>query len=175
MVNIKRRLRMLYGGTIFLLIPLLVIPLLLSGEDAYGKSEVKSGENTDFDLTVKDELISLTAKDSSLRKIIEEIGDAMKIEVVGNIPEEEMISVEFNNLSLKNTLEKLSTNYGYLMDSEKEEKKITKIIILPKGEKTASTGLHTGESDIQEEKSNDPGQSEPFKFEFDPREYIDKE
>lgn len=149
------------------LITLLVISTPLFGEKAEGKIEVKSEDKAGFELTVKDDLISLNAKDVSLMEIMEEIGNRMKIDLVGNIPEEERISVEFDKLSLKDALEKLSLNYGFLMDTEKEEKtnyddpsRIAKIIVVPK------------EKETMVKKSS---KREPFKFEFDPSEFMREE
>ncbi|GJQ59123.1 MAG: hypothetical protein SCALA701_19240 [Candidatus Scalindua sp.] len=106
----------------------------------------------------------------------------MEIEVVGNIIEEEKISVEFEKLSIKEALEKLSSNYGYQIDSEKEEKNnhgnikhITKIIILPKGEETAPLRVTAKDSEIQEREGKETLRPEPFKFVFDPSESLEEE
>ncbi len=162
MVNRKKGIGKFHSVITLLLVSLLVLPMLLFGEKAFGKAEKDSEEKAGFELTVKDDLISLSTKDASLKKTIEEIGNNMKIEVIGNIPEEENISVEFEKLSLTDALEKLSSNYGYQMDSEKGENKIAKIIILPKGE----------ESRTQERETTIPVKHEPFKFEFDPSEFM---
>lgn len=163
MVNRKSGIRRYHGVTVLLLMSLLLIPASLLGESAYGETEGKVEEKAGFELTVKDDLISLSAKDASLKEIIEELGSSMKIDVIGNIPEGEKISVKFDRLSLKDALEKLSSNYGYVIDSGKEENKIAKMIILPKGE----------ESRIQEREGTTPVKHEPFKFEFDPTENME--
>ncbi|GJQ59119.1 MAG: hypothetical protein D8M57_04860 [Candidatus Scalindua sp. AMX11] len=155
---------------ILLLISLLLIPSLLLGEKAERESEEKTG----FELTVNDELISLSAKDASLSEVMEEIGRKMEIKIIGNIPEGEKISVEFEKLSLKEALEKLSASYGYVMDSEKGEEKITKIVVLPKGKETAPLRVAARESETQERKAKDAKRPEPFKFEFNPAEFIQK-
>jgi hypothetical protein len=202
MVSPNKGLGKFHGVTILLLLPLLLIPASLFGGESDRKEEQKSEHEADYDLTVKDDLISLNAKNASLKEIIEEIGSSMKIDVIGNIPEEEKISVGFDKLSLKEALEKLSSNYGYLMDSEKGEKEdhsnklqITKIIILPKGEETATPSLKTKQVAIKETKisetqeakeseikereskerlSKETKQPEPFKFEFDPSQFLKK-
>ncbi len=162
MLSRKKGIEKFHLVLIFLLISLLVLPMLIFGEKAEGKTEGKVEDKAGFDLTIKDDLIFLNAKDTSLKKIMEEIGSKMAIEVVGNIPTEERISAEFDRLSLKDALEKLSSNYGYQMDSEKGENKIVKIIILPKGE----------ESRTQERETTIPVKHEPFKFEFDPSKFM---
>ncbi len=160
--------------------------LLASNADTKvdGNTEGKSG----FDLTIEESLISLSANDVSLKEIIEELAHRMEIDVIGNIPEEEKISIEVDKLSLKELLEELSANYGYLVDSENEEKRITKIIVLPKGKETSPSSLKTKqaaiqetkisetqdakESEINERESKETKRPEPFKFEFDPSKYM---
>ncbi len=168
MLNRKKGIEKFPLVLILLVLPFLVMPAtVLFGGESGKKIEGAASAKADFVLTVKEGLISLSAKDSSLKEIIENIGDAMRIEVIGNISDEEKISVDFDNLSLKDALGKLSTNYGYLTDSEKEGKKnhgnnITKIVILPKGNEAALAG-----STVRE--------PEPYKFEFDPKKFLDKE
>ncbi len=164
----------LLGVFIIMIITLIIIPAALVEGKADGSTEEKLENISDFELTVKDGLISLKTKDASLREIIEEIGKSMKIKVVGAIPDEERISAEFDKLSLEEALEKLSTNYGLLTDSEKEEKKITKIIILPKGKEAALSSNIVDQSETMESDSegNESERPEPFKFEFDPSAYI---
>ncbi len=149
---------------VFLLfMSLLVLPMVLFGGKSEGKIERKSEEKAGFELMVKDGLVSLSAKDASLKEIIEEIGRSMKIEVIGNIPEEEKVNVKLDEVSLKDALEKLSSSHGFLMDSDYGDSKIAKIIILPKGK----------ESMVQETESTIPAKHEPFKFEFNPMEQME--
>ncbi len=149
---------------VFLLfMSLLVLPMALFGGKSEGKIERKSEEKAGFELMVKDGLISLSAKDASLKEVIEELGNSMKIDVIGNIPEEEKISAKFEEVSLKDALEKLSSNHGFLMDSDYGNSKIAKIIILPKGK----------ESRVQEIERTIPVKHEPFEFEFDPMEHME--
>lgn len=173
MVNRKKGIEKFPLVLILLLLPLLVIPATIFGGESDKKIEGEAKGKADFVLTIKDDLISLSAKDASLKEIIEDLGSSMKIDVIGNIPQEEKINVEFDKLSLKESLEKLSSNYGYLMDSEKEEKKITKIIVLPKGKDTAPLRITAKDSETQERESKESSQPEPFKFEFDPSEYME--
>ncbi|MDR4497674.1 MAG: hypothetical protein MRK02_07130 [Candidatus Scalindua sp.] len=158
---------------ILLLMSLFVISTLLLEEKAFGNAKKDTEEQSGFELTVKDDLISLSAKDASLKEIMKEMGRKMVVDVVGNIPEEEKVSVEFNGLSLTDALEKLSSNYGYQMDSEKGEN-IAKIIVLPKRKETATVGITAKESEIQERESKESNRPEPFKFEFDPSEFMEK-
>ncbi len=121
---------------VVILLPFVLIPSVLFGGEDEKKVEGKSESKTELVLTIKDDVVSLSAKDASLKEIIEEIGRKMKIEVIANITEEEKVTLKFDRLSIGDALEKLTTNYGYVMDSEKKEKKITKIIVLPRGKET---------------------------------------
>lgn len=179
MLNRKKGIEKFPLVLILLLLPLLVIPATVFAGESDKKIEGEAKGKAEFVLTIKDGLISLNAKDASLKKIIDEIGSSMKIDVIGNIPEEEKISVGFDKLSLKEALEKLSSNYGYLMDSERGEKEdhsnklqITKIIILPKGEETETPKFTAKESTIQDSEDKETKRPEPFKFEFDPSEFM---
>ena len=91
----------------------------------------KSTRQAPFTLTIEDNLISLTARDASIKAILEEIGRRMNIAVVAAIPPEETITTEFNELPLKEALKKLSQNHAYVTDSAKDTGKITKIMVTP--------------------------------------------
>ncbi len=177
-------------GVIILLISLLIIPSALFGGEADGNPEAKSEDKADFVLTINEGLISLNAKNASLKEIVEEIGRRMKIEVDAHIPKDEKVTLEFEKLSLEDAIKRLSTNYVCLMDSKKEEGRITKIVLLPKGEGTVLSIPVTKEPEVIEgqkvvrpesalrEKSTQPKPEEavkeksphpePFKFEFNP-------
>jgi len=143
---------------------------------------VQSESKSDFVLTIKDSLISLTAKDASLKEIVEDMGRRMKIEVVADISEEEKITIRFDKLSLEDAIKKLRTSYAYVWNSEKEEGKITKIVLLPDGKGTAVSTIKEekklvksetrAKKEAAREKSPRP---EPFKFEFDPSEFMGEE
>jgi hypothetical protein len=90
----------------------------------------------------------------------------MKIEVVGNIPEEDKITIAFNKLSFEDAIKRLVVNYVYLSDQEKCDKRgITKLIVLPKDKGAVALFETTAEKQ----------QPEPFKFEFDPSKSIEDE
>ena len=116
---------------IIILLPLLVIPTILSGGEADKKPERNSEIQGNYVLMVKGNFISLKAKDASLRDIIEEIGRRMKIEVVVNIPREEKITIEFDLMYLGDAIKRFKTNYAYITTSEKESSKISKIVAVP--------------------------------------------
>ena len=181
MCNGKRGIEELFLVSI-LLISLLITPNSLFGGEADKKYEVQAESRADFVLTIKDSLISLTAKDASLKEITEEIGRRMKIEVVADISEEEKITIRFDKLSLEDAVKKLRTSYAYVWNSEKKEGKITKIVLLPEGKGTAVSTIKEekklvkSESSVGKEAEGEKSpRSEPFKFEFDPSEFKGQE
>ena len=170
---------------------MLIIPAVLFGEEADRNSKRKSESKADFVLTIKDDLISLSAKDASLKEVVEEIGKRMKIEVVAHISDDEKVSMEFEKLSLEDAIERLSRNYVYEKESDKG--KITKIMLLRKGKEemlskptTKEPEIKKGEGlmepgsrgkegvtqqpEVEGEDKEKPPRPEPFKFEFDPSE-----
>ena len=74
-------------------------PAQIFGGEAERSPKGKPAAKADFVLTVKDNLISLKAKDASLKEVLEEIGRKMNIEVLALLPEQEKITTEFEKLS----------------------------------------------------------------------------
>ena len=60
-------------GIVIVILPLLIVPAILFGEE--------TDSNASFVLTIQDNLISLSAKEASLKEIVEEIGRTIDIEV----------------------------------------------------------------------------------------------
>jgi hypothetical protein len=83
-----------------------------------------------FDLTVHEQRLSLRAREASLTTILAQIGRELGIDVVAHIPEDETITVAFDDLPVIEALKKLSTNYAYVVDTAKADNRITKIIVL---------------------------------------------
>lgn len=186
MCDTKRIENLLWG---FLLVSLLITPNNTFGGEGERKPEGKPAGKADFVLTVKDNLISLRAKDASLKEVLEEIGRKMKIDVLASIPENQKITAEFEKLSVEEAVNRLTTNYSFVMDSTKGERRITKVVILHQGRETALSRPTAQESAIKkEEKAVKPETiivreeafrkesppPEPFKFEFDPSKYGEK-
>ena len=78
-------------------------------------------------------VISLNANNASLKDVIEDIGRRMDIDVEVVSTVDEKITEKFDGLSLETALERLSANYAYILDSEKEDGKIRKIVLLSRG------------------------------------------
>jgi hypothetical protein len=84
-----------------------------------------------FLLTIQDELISLSAKDASLKGIIEELGRRMTIPVTASIPDAVQVTIEFERLSLPEVLKQFGryVNYAYVQRREDGALRISSITI----------------------------------------------
>ena len=174
--------------------------LLLQGHllasEAPKKTNTKPAGKADYLLTIENELISLNAKDASIKQIVEEMGRELNIEVDVLISQEDSITVEFHALPLEDALKRVSYNY-YLHFSEagNGKDKISKIVLLPEGDgkgqsvmpytvvgadvrvvgnhkapgKTAREQVTEASHEKASEESREKGaRPEPFKFEFNP-------
>lgn len=171
MCNIRRGMKR-YFGVIILLLPLLTIATGLCGGEPDKKTEGASVHKSKFILTTNDSLLSLRARDASLKELLEAIGQRMKIEVVGSIPEEERITIAFDKLTLEDTIKGLCKNYAFVKESGKEKGRITKITILPESRTKEVAARGKPSAPLSEETIKEkPARPEPFKFEFDPSEF----
>ena len=129
----------------------------------------KASQN--FTVSTNDGLVSVQATEASLKDIIERIADALGIEVEAQVGDQKKVTVEFQDLTLDQAMERLSGNYAYTTDSDGA--KISKLFIYPKG-----VAAPSGRS-VTEANGNEAGypksRPEPFKFEFDPNQYIHQE
>ena len=160
----------------FFLIALLhfLLPFFLLGSETNQNKAVGILEKGKYELSVKDNLVSLHAEDAFLKKILEDIGQKMNIEVFARIPAEDKITMRFANLTLEEALKKFKTNYALVTDSKDKNGNIKRIVVVPEGQQ-ANLFLKDVEkvepkikNDVAEEKMSKP---EPFKFEFDPSKY----
>ncbi|TLD42029.1 MAG: hypothetical protein JETT_1738 [Candidatus Jettenia ecosi] len=159
------------SGVIILLLPLLIITAGLFGGETDRKTEGESVRKSKFILTTNDSLLSLRARDASVKEILEAIGRRMKIEMVANIPDER-ITLAFNKLPLEDAIKSLSKNYAFIKESGKEKGRVMKITILPEGKLREVVARQELPSPASEETIKEkPTRSEPFKFEFDPSEF----
>jgi hypothetical protein len=187
MCNTMRAIEKLLNIALLLLLPMLRTPDTIAGE-ADRSSKGKLATKADFVLAVKDNLISLEAKNASLKEILEEIGRKMNIEVLALLPEQEKLTTEFENVPLEEAIERLLRNYPHLAVSQEGDRRITRIVALQKsGDLVPSTPVMKEtetkkqeipvklESPLKEQpvrKESPP--PEPFKFQFDPTQYGQK-
>jgi hypothetical protein len=127
-------------------------------------SQSKSTRQAPFALTIDNNLISLTARDASIKAILEELGRRMNFTVVATIPAEETITAEFNRLPLKKAVKRLTANYAYVTDSAKDTGRLTKIMIAPGGKGVARAVSAPNKST----KEMLVSQPEPLRCDFDP-------
>ena len=113
-------------GMIIVILPLLIIPSALFAEEAVG--------NASFVLTIQDNLISLKAKDAPVAEIVKEIGRKMDIEIAGDIPATEKVSMEFENLTFDEAMARLRVDYAYVTGPREDGERIIKVMLLPKSE-----------------------------------------
>ena len=114
-----------------LLGPTITATQIFEGE-AQTSAKGKPATKADFVLTVNGNLISLQAKDASLKDVLEEIGRKINIEVFALLSEQEKTTVGFENLPLKEAIERLIRNYPHLIVSQEGDSRITRIIALQK-------------------------------------------
>ena len=152
----------------------LTLPAVLSGSEPNQISNEEFGEKVKYELWIKDNLITLNAEDAFLKKILEDIGQRMNIEVFARIPAEDKITIQFAYLTLEEALKKFKTNYALVTDSKDKNGNIKRIVVVPEGQqanlylKDVKKVEPKGKKGIAEEKTSKP---EPFKFEFDPSKY----
>jgi hypothetical protein len=122
------------------------------------------GEGLSFVVTTQNNLISVKAKDASLKAVIERIGREEGIAVYAHISENEKVTTEFHDLPLEAALRHLSGNYAYISDKTGED--VSSIFVYPKGNHEESNSNIRSSKNMRTERR--VGSSEPFKFEFDP-------
>jgi type II secretory pathway component GspD/PulD (secretin) len=151
-----------------------LLPFILLGSETNQNKTMGILEKGEYELSVKDNLVSLRAEDAFLKKILEDIGQRMKIEVFARIPAEDKITIRFANLKLEEALKKFKTNYALVTDSKDKNGNIKRIVVVPEGQQA---NLNLKDVKKMEPESNkdvageETSKSEPFKFEFDPSKY----
>jgi hypothetical protein len=141
-----------------------------------GEEENSSAmDSPNYTLTVKNNQISLKAQNASLKKIIEQLGRELNIQTDARISADDKISIEFTNLPLKEAVKQLSKDYAFITD--KQGKAIQKIVLYPKGQKAVQieSTSQAGDQQVTQNQSTPKSGSKPFKFEFDPRELMNKQ
>jgi hypothetical protein len=92
--------------------------------------------NASFTLTIDEGLLSLTAREASLKEILNAIGRRMRIEVVTRVPADETVTIAIDRLPLEAALRRLSryANIAHISHQEagKGQGRITQITAFPK-------------------------------------------
>jgi hypothetical protein len=129
-------------------------------------------EAAGFALSTDQDTLSLKATNAPLKAILEQIGVELHIQVDAQVADDETVTDEFQELSVDEALRRLAPNYAVI--TGKDDKKITKIVILPKGEATpekptaAEDVSAAGSQGLRKKDRTESEKPEPFKFEFDP-------
>jgi type II secretory pathway component GspD/PulD (secretin) len=156
----------------------LTLPAVLSGSESNQIINKELEINVEYELSIKDNLITLNAEDAFLKKILEDIGQRMNIEVFAQIPDEDKITIQFANLPLEEVLKKFKTNYALVTDSKDKNGNIKRVMVVPEGQQ-AQLSLRELRRNEPEVNTGVAGEktlrSEPFKFEFDPSKYMEPE
>jgi hypothetical protein len=108
-----------------------------------------------YDLTIRGELISLRAKDASLKAILEEIGRRMNIQVKVEIPEAATASFACEQMPLHEVLKRFGryVNYGYVERWEQGKLRISTITVHSLKVATLPTGSGADSSpDLQDKR-----------------------
>jgi hypothetical protein len=111
--DVAKTLRPVYGATIASLLLFCLVGAQIFAREPETNPKGKPPTKADFVLTVKDNLISLKAKDALLKEVLEEIGRSMKIDVVAGIPDTKKITAEFEHLSVEEAVNRLSTKWVF--------------------------------------------------------------
>jgi predicted mannosyl-3-phosphoglycerate phosphatase (HAD superfamily) len=88
------------------------------------------------------------------------------------VADDETVTDEFQGLLVDEALRRLAPNYAII--TGKDDKEITKIVVLPKGEVAPAMSVEANEAVISGSQvkrvtgGGEPKRTEPFKFEFDP-------
>ncbi len=139
-----------------------------AGEQS-GQDFMVAAEELPFVVNVRNNLISVKAKDAPLVDVVKAIGRELGIAVHSHINKNEKVTVKFQDLPLEAALKHLSNNYVFTSDKTGEQ--VSSIYLVPKGQQKFLDA--SGQENLVK---HQVGQSEetpePFKFEFDPSEFM---
>lgn len=194
MFNLFRWNRRAIGPSLLIVLFSLLIPSHLLAGEVEEKTKAKPDSKTDYVLKIEKGLVSLVAKDASLKQITEEMGRELNIEVDALMSPDDRITVEFQSLPLEDALKRMSSNYYvHYSKAEDNKNKINKIVLLPKGDGKEQSAMPSAGADVRvvgskttpgktareqvteasqekaskESKEKEP-KPEPFKFKFNP-------
>lgn len=143
-------------------------PVISIGSETLTVSNNSLATEPTYQLFIENSLITLNAKDASLKKVLEDMGRRMNIEVTARIPAQDRVTLQFSDLTLEDALKKFRVNYACITDSKKKQGNITHIVVVPEGQET---GLLLKDVQKKQSKAHRRSKNEPFKFEFDPSKY----
>ena len=137
-----------------------------------------------FEVKVSQGYLSLEATEAPLVQIFREIGNQGKITFDSNVGPEEKITIHLDQVPLEEGIKRLAKNVTvfYTENPKDEARQISRVVVLSEGSgvsgqlKASSQPEKASEPAPQQAKANKPApQPKPFKFEFDPGKFAEKE
>ena len=128
-----------------------------------------------FEVKVSQGYLSLEANQAPLGQIFQEIGKQAKITFDSNIGPEEKVTIRLDRVPLEEGIKRLAKNVTvfYAENPKDKSRRISRVVVLSEGKESAPV---QAKASTQPEKVNKVApQPEPFKFEFDPGKFTEKE
>jgi hypothetical protein len=178
MKQMKRRRRRAWTTSVGVIAVLL--GWLLTTQIAFAQSEkptLKSQKPGTFRLKVTEGHLSLEANQAPLAKIFEEIGKQAKIAVDSDIGPEEKVTIQLDRVALEDAVKQLAKNVTifYAEDPKRKTTRIARLVVLSEGGKQAPQFERTKGLSKPVKAAEPAPQPEPFKFEFDPAKFVEKQ
>ena len=136
-----------------------------------------------FEVKVSQGYLSLEATEAPLVQIFQEIGKQGKITFDSNIGPEEKVTIHLERVRLEEGIKQLAKNVTvfYTENPNDKSRRISRVVVLSEG--SGVSGQAKAPSQLEKVKEPAPQaatkksapQPEPFKFEFDPRRFAEKE
>jgi hypothetical protein len=139
------------------------------------KIETTTVQSGKFQLRISDGFLFLVANKAPLAQIFGEIGKQAKIAVDTIIGPEETMTISLDGVPLETGIKQLAKNVSifYAEDPHNKTHRIARVVVLSDGKEGTF-----GRSQASSKPGNlneSPPQPEPFKFEFDPRKFAEKQ
>ena len=151
---------------------MLLAYLLTVGQAAEQPRPAKGQAAGTFQVKVSQGDLSLEANEAPLGQIFQEIGKQAKITVDSNIGSEEKVTIRLDRVPLEEGIKRLAKNVTvfYTETPKDKSRRISRVVVLSEG-RTQSESVKESASKI----TKPAAQPEPFKFEFDPGKFAEKE
>lgn len=163
------------------LLMLLFLPVFVRAIEAQQGAKAQPGT---FQVKVSKDYISLEANQAPLVQIFAEIGRQAKITFDTNVAPEEKITIRLDRVPIEEGIRQLAKNVSFFYAENPTDKtqRIERVVVLSTGSGVSGQGKVSSQAEKrnqpapqQAETSKPPPQSEPFKFEFDPGKFAEKE
>jgi hypothetical protein len=166
-------------GLILILLPVSRLPAQPLAAQTQRTPHTEGAHHGAVSLMIDEGRLSLRAQEASLTAIFEAIGRQLSIDVVTRIPEDERVTIAFEQLPLTEALKRFRPYVNYLVveDAAEAPGNIRKLIVVSK----RATGMlslpikEDGKGVVPSERrrseaptSGAPLRPKPFTFEFDP-------